>query len=285
MPAHILLLALSICAVWLPPLRLGRELQLPLWPAFYAGAVLVAWHQDFVQVSGVLALAALVGLAFAVRRTEGWQHGLAFVLLVVLSAALALHKVPGFNNPVNMAMQFSPDAEPFIQYLNFDKGSVGLVLVAFLAPGRRTDGRIRLAREALLACLAVSVVVLGLAMGIGVVRFDPKLPATTLDFLFVNLFLTCVAEEALFRLLIQDPLQGAARERRRVILAVVVSGLLFGLAHAAGGPSMVVLAMLAGLGYAIAYAKTGRIQVAILVHSALNATHFLLFSYPALRTA
>jgi membrane protease YdiL (CAAX protease family) len=285
MPAAYVLLVLSIGAAWLPPLRL-RTLSVTLWPAVYAAAVLVAWHEGFVEWQALIALVALIGLALAVRRTQGASRWLAFALLLALSAALALHLVPGFRNPVVMAMRFSPDAIPFIQYLNFDKGSVGLVLVALLAPVSRRDGHpTDWMRETGVAFAGTTGVVLGVAAIIGLVRLDPKLPAVTPSFLVVNLFLTCVAEQALFRLLVQDPLQGAHPDRRRQALAVGATGLLFGIAHAAGGPSMIVVATLAGIGYAAVYAKTGSIESAILVHFGLNATHFLLFSYPALRVA
>src|SRR5262245_59913855 len=133
MPAAYVLLVLSIGTAWLPPLRI-RGLSITLWPAVYAAAVLVAWHEGFLDWRGVAALVALIGLALAVRMMQGAPRWIAFALLLVLSAALALHLVPGFRIPVVMAMRFSPDALPFIQYLNFDKGSVGLVLVALLAP-------------------------------------------------------------------------------------------------------------------------------------------------------
>jgi hypothetical protein len=65
------------------------------------------------------------------------------------------------------------------------------------------------------------------------------------------------------------------------ILALVVSAVLFGLAHFAGGLTYVIAGILAGLGYCLAYQLTRRIEAAIAVHFALNATHFLLFTYPS----
>jgi membrane protease YdiL (CAAX protease family) len=295
MPVPFVLLVLSICAAWLPPLPIGQKRRLPLWALIYAVAVLTAFAQGFLQASGVVALIALVGLALMVARTtsKGW-YWLAFTLLLVLSLALALHKVPGFSNPIVInAVQFTPDAKPFTQYLNFDKGSVGLVLVALLSPKlRRGDRAGRLAGETVVGFALTTAVVLGIAAASGLVRLDPKLPAEALFFLTTNLFLTCVAEEAFFRSLVQDPLRGARPGKDvgagglwsvRIVLAIVVSGVLFGFAHAAGGPSMILMATLAGLGYAAVYARTNRIEPPILVHFGLNATHFLAFTYPALR--
>jgi membrane protease YdiL (CAAX protease family) len=45
---------------------------------------------------------------------------------------------------------------------------------------------------------------------------------------------------------------------------------------------LVLFATLAGLGYAAAYLRSGRIEGAILTHFALNAVHFVAFTYPAL---
>jgi membrane protease YdiL (CAAX protease family) len=46
--------------------------------------------------------------------------------------------------------------------------------------------------------------------------------------------------------------------------------------------ALVLLATIAGLFYGAAYLRTRRIEGAILTHFALNAAHFLAFTYPAL---
>lgn len=295
MPLPFVLLVLSICAAWLSPLPIGPRHRLHPWSLIYAAAVLVAVVQGFVQLSGVVALIVLVGLALWISRAvRPSLHWLAFALLTLLSLALALHKVPGFSNPIVIdAFQFTPDAKPFTQYLNFDKGSVGLILLALLSPKLRGGDRAgRFAVETVAGYALTALVVLGVALASGFVRFDPKLPAQALLFLATNLFFTCVAEEAFFRSLIQDPLRGARAGQTeaaprssgaRILVAIVVSGVLFGIAHAAGGSSMIVMATVAGIGYAAVYARTNRIEAPILVHFGLNATHFLAFTYPALQ--
>ena len=97
-------------------------------------------------------------------------------------------------------------------------------------------------------------------------------------FLTSNLFLTCVAEEAAFRGVIQGLLARRLGTDLRTVngwLPVLLAAVLFGLAHAAGGPLYVGLAMLAGLGYGLAYALSARIELAIALHFALNALVFL----------
>jgi hypothetical protein len=138
-------------------------------------------------------------------------------------------------------------------------------------------------RRTLPVLAATLVVVLGCGVLLGVVRPDVKwLPATPW-FLVNNLLFTCVTEEAFFRgFLLAGLARGIGERRAGVALAVVVSTLLFGLAHAPGGPLLVVFATLAGFGYAAAYLRSGRIEGAILTHFALNAVHFVAFTYPAL---
>lgn len=291
MPWPFVLLLAAIAAVWLPLPR-GWPALIPAWALLFAAALAGGWAQGLLEPAALAALLLLVLLAELVARTRGslWQ-GPAWALLLLWCAALVLHRVPGFHNPVAIdAVRFTPDAAPFTQYLNFDKGAVGLVLLARLAPRlRRGDPLGRLAATTALAWALTSAAVLGLALAMGLVHPAFKLPAQAGLFLAVNLFLTCVAEQALFRLLVQDRLRawrvggasGMASAASMGIVGVVLSALLFGLVHAGGGALMVLLASLAGLGHAIVYERTRRIEAPILVHFGLNATHVLAFTYPA----
>jgi len=202
----------------------------------------------------------------------------------VLALALAMHKLPGFHNPLLMdGVVLSAGAAPFTQYANFDKGAVGLILLALLCRRVATLAELRdtLRRTAPVLLLTVAVT-LGFALAAGVVGVDVKLPQQALLFIGVNLLFTVVAEEAFFRGFLQARLAAAlARFQWGPWLAVAVSALLFGAAHLGGGLRYGILATIAGLGYAVAYQRTQRIEAAILVHIALNAVHFIAFTYPA----
>lgn len=65
-------------------------------------------------------------------------------------------------------------------------------------------------------------------------------------------------------------------------LPVGLSSLLFAAAHLGGGLLQAAIAGLAGLGYALVHARSRRIEAAILTHFAVNAVHFLGFTYPGL---
>jgi membrane protease YdiL (CAAX protease family) len=89
-----------------------------------------------------------------------------------------------------------------------------------------------------------------------------------------------VSEETFFREFIQKHLRSIAAPRSDT--SVVASGLLFGVAHFAGEWRYVVIATLAGLGYAMVYRRTSRLEMSVLAHFTVNAVHFVLFTYPAL---
>jgi membrane protease YdiL (CAAX protease family) len=198
------------------------------------------------------------------------------------------HQLPGFNNPrvISNAM-FSPDAIPFRLHLNFDKTMVGIFLLGFCHARmvRGAEWRVMVARAWPIAAGLIGLLLV-LSFSSSYVRFAPKFPKESWLWISVNLCFTCVAEEALFRGFIQAQLQRLWQKvPRGEWLALAVAAVLFGLAHAGGGPVYVVLATVAGVGYGWAYLRTGRIEASILTHFALNATHFFFFTYPALQRA
>jgi len=113
-----------------------------------------------------------------------------------------------------------------------------------------------------------------------VTRWQPQWTSYTPTFLLVNLFFTCIAEEAFFRGGIQ---QGIIQLYPKLPwLAVGVSALLFGLSHLGGGAKYAMLATIAGLGYACLYQRSRSIVSVILMHFVFNALHFVFFVYPAI---
>ncbi|GJJ01630.1 CAAX protease family protein [Duganella rhizosphaerae] len=274
-------LALSVGAVWLP-----RFSHLPLapWQALFAVALLCGALSGVLQAPAFIALALFGGAAWLTGAASKKYLRVVFgVVTLVLAFALAIHKLPGFSNPVVIAgAVFSAGAKPFTQYANFDKGAVGLILLAFLchrtASLAEFGGVLRKTGPVLLLTVAA---VMAFATGVGFVQPAFKLPEVTLQFLAVNLFFTVVAEEAFFRGFLQARLVSALSGFRHAAwVALICSALLFGAAHLAGGPLYALLASVAGLGYAYVYHITQRIEAPILVHIALNAVHFIFFTYP-----
>lgn len=284
------LLTCAILALWLStPEHPASLVRRHAWLALFLAATLSALIADILQPLGLLWITAFAGAVLLFDRAAARSHPrrLATLGIIVLAAGLMAHQLPGFNNPrVLSDLRLTPDASTYRLHLNFDKTVVGLFLVALLHPRitRFADGRAMLA-SAVPVILGTVAVLLLLSNLAGYVRFAPKFPPEAPLFLWANLCLTCFAEEAFFRGFIQAwlaPRWWSLRFGRA--LPILVAALLFGLAHAAGGPVYIALSTLAGLGYGWSYQRTGgRLEAAILCHFAVNALHFLFFTYPALQ--
>lgn len=281
------LLGLSIIFVWVPAVRIGNSRAIQLWPIFFTAAVIAGLVSGVLEWPALGSLGALAALSyFAVTQQQPVARAILTVLAALVALILALHLAPGFNNPIIAdRLRLTPDAMPYTRYANFDKGAAGLFILAFFC--RRVSSWIELRavlRPAVLAAVATAVVVMLASYGIGFVRLEPKVPAIAATWLAINLLFVCVAEEAFFRGLIQDVVARALKpERSMAWIPIALSAMLFGLAHFAGGAPYVLLATLAGLGYAIAYHMTGRIEAPILAHFGVNVLHFFGFTYPQLQ--
>jgi uncharacterized protein len=215
------------------------------------------------------------------------------LLLAVTALAAALHLFPGIQNPLLVdAQQLTPDAIPYTLYANFDKGWAGYCLLLAMWPAQRLAQQGKLLHRYGHGCWPVwpltAFVALGLAVSLGLTQFAPKWPDFALQFIFCNLLLTCVAEEAFFRGLLQRPLLNQLQLRdwsinKAAWCAILCVSLLFGLAHLAGGGAYALVATVASVGYGWAYQRSGRIEVAIVTHFALNLLHLSLFTYPMLK--
>jgi uncharacterized protein len=281
-PAYVFLSLAIVCA-WLPAVHWSRFSIRP-WFICFVLALCAALTTGVLGVVGLL-LVLVLALALSGASSDRLPKVFRLVLGVVaalLALALAMHKVPGFSNLlIFKGVQLSADAPPFTLYANFDKGIAGLLLLAVFC--RKAINLAELKVDFRRSCLLIFTTILLLSLA-GLLsqffRFDLKLPAATAVFIVVNLLLTCVAEEAFFRGLVQESLHRLSSKPLGTALAAGASALLFGLAHFAGGVMYMVLASLAGLGYALVYQQSRRIEMAILLHFGFNLVHFLCFTYP-----
>jgi uncharacterized protein len=299
MYATYVLLGLAILGIWLAPLRVGARTLAP-WVLAFAAALASGLASGVLSWPALFPLGALAGLAALEGRFRAhgdavlagtdrarrarWLRGLARACAGLIALALALHTLPGFHNPSLVAdLRLSPDAAPMTQYLNFDKGAAGLFLLLYCPRSACPADVRRWAPITLGAAALTTTLVVGLALTLGYVRFDPKLPPIAGWMLATNLLFTCAVEEAFFRGLIQAPLARVLPGLRfSAVLAVAVSTALFVLAHAPRDAPWAALVALTGLGSASVFALSGRIEPAILVHFSVNAVHLLLFTYPRL---
>lgn len=196
-------------------------------------------------------------------------------LSLAASTALAAHLLPGFDAwQLWPARQISGDAPPYSLRLSWDKLLVGLTLLAWwLGQPRQPARRPRFAWGLGLLTLVVVPV---LALELGLVAWQPKWPDGLWLWLLVNLGVAVLAEELLFRGLLQTRLIGWLG----IWPGVVLTALLFGAVHAPFSLLFAVVALAAGLAYGLIFHYSGRLSLALALHGAVNLLHLLLLSYP-----
>ena len=170
-------------------------------------------------------LLLLLALWLNTSQSSAIVRSVGFILLALLALAGALHLIPGFANPLLVDAQLlTPDAIAYTLYANFDKGWAGYCLLLAIWPNQNQNqhqnqmagaiqkaGPIQIARQTHSQHLAslywrgfwpvwplTVLAALGLALCLHLLQFAPKWPDFALQFIFCNLLLTCVAEEAFF---------------------------------------------------------------------------------------
>ena len=279
-------LTVSLMALWLPFAPTRRTRWLAGWLVPLTVSLTAAANAGIVSAAGLSALAALaLACALAARHQGRGVRTVAHAAMLVLSAALLLHVVPGFDNPRALhEVVLTPGAQPYTKYLNYDKAVAGLLLLGVYAPRlvRQDEGAARVAGF-VWRFVTIIVLVLALSLASGYVGWDPKRPFWWPLWLWSMVFLTALPEEVVFRGLLQTWVtESLGGTTRAAWLAVAIAGAVFGLAHIAGGPVYVVLAAAAGVGYGWIFFRTCSMAAAIAAHAGLNAVHFFLFTYPAL---
>lgn len=278
------LLGAAIVAVWLPDVPMGGGRPLPPWQPLFVAAVISGLVTGLLSWPAVLALAAIWATAWAstqpaqLRRSGAWT-----TLTAVLALMLAIHLLPGFTSLVVAAdVNLSADSATMTLKANFDKGAAGLIILVYCCRRVRTASEWPAVVGAGLGIgTLTAALVIALVASTGAIHLDPKLPAITPAWLATNLMLTSLMEEAFFRGILQERLTLAVTKRPRLrYLPIAVASVLFGLVHLGGGPLLIVAATFAGVGYGMAYARTRRIEAAVLAHFTLNTIHFLGFTYP-----
>ncbi|WP_051378802.1 CPBP family intramembrane glutamic endopeptidase [Derxia gummosa] len=274
--------------LWLPSLLLALAVPALLWPrARRVGWGLAGAGYGVAALDGRLGAPALAALALAGLITFGWRRlavagpagrvwlpPLAFGLM---APVLLLHRWPGFDNARVLApTRLTPDALPFSFHFNLDTPLLALTLFAGWAPLRAAAARPGWLAAGLGWGALTAALCLGAGVAAGALGAAPKWPAFGPAWLVAQIGGTVFVEETLFR----GGLQAALARRLGPMRGLLLAALVFGLVHAAGGPLLVVLAALAGLGYGLAWQRGG-LAAAMLAHLLLNLLHFGLLTYPA----
>jgi len=260
------------------------------------------WYVPFVlsliiaTIAGIIDIIVLVTLAIATALVVACKKKTIFnsttdkiikLLLVLFSFLLALHLIPGVHNINIISHAVIKDrATPYSLWLNYDKTLAGIILlVCFIDVSNVKPTYRRILAWTLGGVVGNTLFIMIPSLACGMIAWDPGKPSLFATWALSNLLITSMAEEVFFRGVLQQKLENLLHSYQITlasVFAVLITAVLFGLAHIAGGVFTVLSATAAGLMYGLVYVKTQRIETAVLTHFLTNCVHILLFSYPRL---
>lgn len=269
------LTVMTFLSVWAPNQR--------IWQVCYAVLFIFGVVTSAITYQAILPMVVLALLLYHYQKEQKYSL-ITGTLALLLGLALGLHVVPGFNNyeyAANIAL--SETAAKFDIWFNWDKSMFGLFVLGIVLH-RSLIRNASIARQTLKAFLPIALTGIASIYTVGVLigysSFDWTPTAIFLPWALKNMVFTVLAEEAFFRGIVQAQLAKRLNGTYSAHIAVMVAGVLFGMAHFGGGIYYVFLASLAGVLYGYTYKITGRIEAPIITHFLLNAGHFLMFTYP-----
>lgn len=266
------------------------------WPSFFSYPViatvalccvallglLLGWLPLSVVGLLVLFIAALAAFHFA-RNRAAWVKVLLWLPLLPLGLAIALMRPEGFSYPLVFSMnELYPGGKSFDLHINMAKALAGYAVVIWLL-GSVPKQMLVTGWQVFVWPILLAGVVLGVAIPLLGLEWQPKWGLHAIWFLLVNLLVTCVAEESFMRLLVQGPLQRALQQfggAPAAFIALTVTTVLFAAAHSPQGAHAWAIYLVAGCAYGAAYTLTGRLSAAIATHFLVNTVHYLLLTYP-----
>ncbi|KLU15174.1 MULTISPECIES: CPBP family intramembrane glutamic endopeptidase [Xenorhabdus] len=228
-----------------------------------------------------LTVMALLGMAYIYCQKNSKKHFVPKIvielLLLIGGILLFVHYIPGFHNLKYLdKVQAGPFSAPFSMYFNFDKALLPFILICCMPTLFIRKPLVDAPAHGWALLIAAIPALLWLATVSGGLSVELHLPNWFPAFVIANLFFVSLAEEALFRGYIQQKLS----QWMNPYLALVMTSLLFGAAHFAGGGLLMIFATLAGLIYGLTWLWSGRLWVAVAFHFSLNLMHLLFFTYP-----
>lgn len=273
-------LLLAVISIWFSYKLFNK---VPLWLFFLVLSFLFAL---FFDSASIVSLIYTGGVGFIVYRYYQKKSLLLFFLILVLSIPLLFHfSMMGFDNYKFLdAIRLSEHSTPYSLYFNLDKTAVGIFIIGFSFQNLKVDF-LSILKQIIMILIIMALLFFVLATLLGYSKFEPKLPSFTPVWILVNLFFTCLAEEAIFRRLMQQRVYdflSKSHAKYALSVSLLIASLAFGLAHFNGGILYILLASVAGLFYGYVYHKTKRIESAMLLHLLFNLAHLLLFTYPSL---
>lgn len=267
------LLVVSIICMWFKP----RYLWLIPFVGFVASGIISQWIEPISMFSIVIFYGTVL---YYQHADSSFHRSASFLVIIIAAVAYASNVVDGFNTiEVFKNTWITPNKNDVTVRYNANAAVVGVLLLSCFRDQLITNTQQLLVatRNSFLIIFIGLIVIYSLGLLIGYLRFDPAFHSIVLPLFISNLFFVVLAEEMLFRGVVQTRLIEYIKHPMSVTIGLVITSILFGLLHVGGGWKLAFLATLAGMLYGYVYIRTGRLEMAIAAHIALNAFNAILF--------
>lgn len=242
----------------------------------------VAFFYNYVSI---VPLITTLILAFCIYLYYNYaQYKLmSFIFVTFLSIAFAAHLIPGFHGYQVYNDFLLSELSKHSIWLSFDKIMIAVLFILIAKISFEKEYKwFHLLKKVFFYWIALLVIIIPLSLLSDFIVLDIKL--LPLEFFIVwsfkMLFFTVLAEELFFRYFLLNAIKDFAKNLKyKNEIALLISSLLFGIAHFGGGISFMLLAFVAGFFYGLIYIKTNKIESSILLHFLLNLTHLVFFTY------
>lgn len=250
----------------------------------------MGWYTKQLEWQAFFVVLGLGGLFyFALEYNHKWVRGICFLAAVAVAIFLPqFSEQLGFKSwEIVRAFNLSKDAPRYGISINYLVPLMGMFFLMFSNLSIANAGQAKPVFKSFIPIAGIcALVLIPTALALRYVNVDVKWTNFFFIWAFQNLFFTCLYEEFIFRgMILKFFLLRFQQYTAGALLALLVSAVLFAIAHHQGGEGYMFLALIAGCFYGYAFMKTERIEACILTHFVVNSIHFWFFSYPALKTA
>jgi len=248
-----------------------------LWAPFLAVSIILAVQSGVANIYSLIPIGLLLLFHLLYQREpKGLERIAYFSIITAISVCLIFHWIPFFCN-WNISGNL---------WLNYDVPFIGIFILGLQLPllRSRPEWTKMLIKTIPLAAAGIGILTL-VSVKSGAVCIDPKWPSHFFVRLAANLFLVSIPEEAFFRGFVQRELfKWFGGQWKAHFASVAIAAAFFTLMHLKWTQSYAMLGFvfLAGLLYGGIYQFTKNIEGSIICHFALNVTHMVFFTYPAM---
>jgi len=231
-----------------------------------------------------------IGL-YSLRSSPLQDKSIAIVSLwlavIFTGLSIGLYRPSGFNYPLLFSVEsLHENGKDFSLYVNIGKGLAGgLSLFILLKYYTEKPRYIHSPSKQASTALVFAFIILSLAYYLLNLDFHLKPLELILLFGLSNLLVSCIAEEAFMRLIVQAQIRRFIEKKISQnwlleLLPLLATTIVFMATHSLASPDLAVVYSIAGFLYGLIYTLTKNVFAAIALHFMVNLFHFAFLTYP-----